>query len=169
MITKQSEKKRYCDRTASENWTLRFYIIFNVGKTSIKNVASDDVLLIGDLYCLRWCANYSTTIEGMVRWGVILENLRSGKAMGRSHLVSFKRWAVVTGQRERTRFMNKKECGQRHRLVSLDAVFRGLKASAQECGAQWGAAKDGGNRARSQILETFCAELEDNQEAIGSH
>ena len=141
MITKQSEKKRYCDRTASENWTLRFYIIFNVGKTSIKNVASDDVLLIGDLYCLRWCANYSSTIEGMVRWGVILENLRSGKAMGRSHLVSFKRWAVVTGQRERTRFMNKKECGQRHRLVSLDAVFRGLKASAQECGAQWGSSQ----------------------------
>ena len=77
----------------------------------------------------------------MVRGGMILENLRSGKAMGRSHLVSLKGRAVVTGQRERTRFMNKEECGQRHRLVQLDAVFRGLKASGQECGAQWGSSQ----------------------------
>ena len=28
-------KKWYCDRTASENWTLQLYVIFNVGKTCI--------------------------------------------------------------------------------------------------------------------------------------
>ena len=46
------------------------FILFSMlEKRPSKMLSAISVLLIGDLYCLRWCANYSSTIEGMVRRG----------------------------------------------------------------------------------------------------
>ena len=92
---------------------------------------------MGDLCCL-WCC-YSSRNEGMVPHPGKPE---AREAMGRSHLVSLKGWAAVTGPRERTRFTPKKGCGQDTDLCNCMLCSEGWRHLLRNARLREEAAKD---------------------------